>query len=151
MGIITAAILLIIGYVVITKVVGLAFRLVVPVVLIVILAGAGVFTDILPGDLSSPSRADHGQPYDQHRRMPEDEPRLGDLRLRDIADAAVAAAQSVLRGTLALLDRAADPRASEPSPPSSEFRRPPRSRYDEEMPPYDDSPSWNPDRPGRTY
>ncbi len=150
MGIITAAILLVIGYVVLTKVIGLAFRLVVPVVLIAILAGAGVFTDLLPSSRSGPYPAGRDQPYRPHP-VPEDGNRLGDIRLGDIADAVVAAAQSLLRGTLAFLDRAADPRASEQSAPDPDSRHRPRFRHDEGMPAYDDPQSWGPDRSGRTY
>ncbi|MXQ11485.1 hypothetical protein [Microvirga makkahensis] len=147
MGIITAAILLVIGYVVITKVVGLAFRLVVPVVLIAILAGAGIFTDLLPGDRSARYPADHDRPH----RMPADGGRWGDIRLGDIADAVIAAAQSFLHGTQSLLDRAAEPRVSEQPPPSSDFRHRPRTRYGEEMPAYDDPPSWDRGRSGQAY
>jgi len=150
MGIITAAILLVIGYVVITRAIGLAFRLVVPVVLIVILAGAGVFTDLLPSGRSSSDPADHAQPYGRSGPMPEDGGRLGDIRLGDIADTVFAAAQSLLRSTLAFLDRAADPRASEQAPPYPDSRHRTRNRYDE-MPAYDDPRSWGPDRSGRTY
>jgi hypothetical protein len=47
-GIIATAIVLIIGYVIVSRLVGLAFRLVVPLVLLIILGGAGVFSGLLP-------------------------------------------------------------------------------------------------------
>src|SRR5690349_12788114 len=47
-GIITTAIVLIVGYVIISRVIGLAFRFVVPLVLVAILAGAGVFSNLMP-------------------------------------------------------------------------------------------------------
>jgi hypothetical protein len=152
-GIITTAILLIVGYIIITKVIGLAFRLIVPVVLLVLFAGAGIFTDLLPGNDQNHHSADNYQPYDQDRRIPNSVNRLGDMSLRDIADAAVGAARSFLRNTLALLDRAADPEPPSQLPPYSASRDPSRDRFGEhQRPSYDESPSENSEpRPWRAY
>ena len=152
-GIITTAILLIVGYIIITKVIGLAFRLVVPVVLIMILAGAGVFADLLPNKGSGPQSADHSRPYNQDRRASEDVSRLGDMSLRDIADTALDAARSILRSTLALLDRTADPEPLKQLPPYSAARDPARDRFGEDQrPSYGDSHSEDAEpRPWRSY
>ena len=53
------------------------------------------------------SPADHFAPYGQAQHRPRG--KIGDLRLRDIADMAVDAVRSVLRGSLALLDGVSDP------------------------------------------
>ena len=74
-GIIATAFILIVGYVIVSKIVGLAFRLVVPLVLLVMLGGDGVFSGLAP----ERSPADQNAPYGD----------IGDLRLRDIADAAL--------------------------------------------------------------
>jgi hypothetical protein len=102
-GIIATAIVLIIGYVIVSRIVGLAFRLVVPLVLLVILGGAGVFSGLLP----ERAPADHYAPYGQAEHRPSGE--IGDLRLRDIADMAADAVRSVLRGSLAVLNGASEP------------------------------------------
>ena len=47
-GFITTAIILVVGYVILSKVIGLAFRLVIPLVLILVLGGAGALSDLLP-------------------------------------------------------------------------------------------------------
>ncbi|MDG2571223.1 hypothetical protein P7L87_27085, partial [Vibrio parahaemolyticus] len=47
-GFTATAIVLIIGYVIVSRIIGLAFRLVVPLVLLVILGGAGVFSNLIP-------------------------------------------------------------------------------------------------------
>jgi len=96
-GIIATAIVLIIGYVIVSRVIGLAFRLVVPLVLIVILGGAGVFSSLIPERVPDGS---YGQA--QHRSGSD----IGDLRLRDIANIAVDTIRSVLQGSLALLNGA---------------------------------------------
>lgn len=94
-GIIATAIVLIIGYVIVTRVIGLAFRLAVPLVLLVILGGAGVFSSLIPERAAD-------APYAQAQpRVGSD---IGDLRLRDIADVAVDAIRSVLQGGLAILN-----------------------------------------------
>jgi hypothetical protein len=101
--IIATAIVLIIGYVVVSRVVGLAFRLVIPVVLLVALGGAGVFSSLAP----ERSPADQYVPYGQAQHRPSDD--IGDLRLRDIADMAVDVVRSVLQGSLAVLNGASEP------------------------------------------
>ena len=80
-GIIATAIVLIIGYVIVSRIVGLAFRLVIPLVLLVILGGAGVFSDLMP----ERSPTDPYAPYGQVQHRPAD---ISDLRLRDITDMA---------------------------------------------------------------
>jgi hypothetical protein len=101
-GIIATAIVLIIGYVIVSRIVGLAFRLVIPLVLLVILGGAGVFSDLMP----ERSPADPYAPYGQVQHRPAD---ISDLRLRDVPDMAVDAVRSVLRGSLALLNGISEP------------------------------------------
>jgi hypothetical protein len=145
-GIITTGILLIVGYVVITRLIGLAFRLVVPVVLLLVLAGAGLFSGLLPDR----GHADLNQPPGYDRRIAEDSSRLGDLRLRDIADSVVDMTRSILRGTLAFLDSTADPQPPEPLHPYSGRGPMPRDRFGEV--PFDDEPQWDgPSRPRRVY
>ena len=102
-SIIATAIILIIGYVIASKIVGLAFRLVVPLVLLVVIGGAGAFSSLMP--VSSP--ADQYAPYGQAQHQPSGD--IGDLRLRDIAAMAVDAVRSVLRGSLAVLNSASEP------------------------------------------
>ncbi|MBA1156004.1 hypothetical protein [Microvirga mediterraneensis] len=94
-GFIATAIVLIIGYVIVSRIIGLAFRLVVPLVLLVILGGAGVFSNLIP------ERAPDVSGGQVQQRSASD---IGDLRLRDIADVAVDAVRSVLQGGLALLN-----------------------------------------------
>jgi hypothetical protein len=148
-AIITTAILMIVGYAIITRIIGLAFRLVVPVVLILILAGAGVFSGLAPGRAHH-DPADQSSPYGQDWRFPGDGSRLGDMRLGDIPGLVVDAVRSALRQTLALLDRAADPERTEPRPQDPEWRRPPRDRLVEDPFVSDDEPRWHPSpRPGR--
>lgn len=152
-GIITTAVLLIVGYVILTKVIGLAFRLVVPAVLIMVLAGAGIFSGLMPDHALDRYPADRAKPYGQDLHVAEEASRLGDVRLRDIADTVIEAARSILQSTLALLDRAADPGPAEQSPSYSEPRHPQRDRFGEPPhPSYDDPSSWAPSpRPGRVY
>jgi hypothetical protein len=102
-GIIATAVTLIIGYVVLSRIIGLAFRFVVPLVLLVALGGAGVFSGLIPE--RSPANQDN--PYAQAQHHPSGD--IGDLRLRDIADIAVDAVRSVLRGSLALLNGVIEP------------------------------------------
>jgi hypothetical protein len=102
-GIIATAIVLIIGYVIVSRIVGLAFRLVVPLVLLVILGGAGMFSNLMP--VHSP--ADPYTPHGQAQHRPDAS--IGDLRLRDISDMAVDAVRSVLQGGFALLDGWSEP------------------------------------------
>ncbi|WP_114945140.1 hypothetical protein [Microvirga calopogonii] len=94
-GIIATAIVLIIGYVVVTRVIGLAFRLVVPLALLAIVGGAGVFSSLIPERAPDVS---YGQ---AQQRVGSG---IGDLRLRDIADVAIDAIRSALQGSLALLN-----------------------------------------------
>ncbi|WP_201842984.1 hypothetical protein [Microvirga zambiensis] len=102
-GIVTTAIVLIIGYVIVSRIVGLAFRLAVPLVLLVILGGAGVLSNLMP--VRSP--AEVNAPYEQARHRSGAD--IGDLRLRDIADIAVDTIRSMLQGSLALLNGIAEP------------------------------------------
>jgi hypothetical protein len=60
-GIIATAIVLIVGYVIVSRIVGLTFRLVVPLVLLVVLGGAGAFSGLMP----ERSPADQYAPYDR--------------------------------------------------------------------------------------
>ena len=124
-GIIATAIVLIIGYVIVSRLVGLAFRLVVPLVLLIILGGAGVFSGLMP---ERPPADSYGQV--QHRSETD----IGDLRLRDIAEMAVDTIRSVLQGSLALLNGVSEPEPRrEPRWPDE----PQRMRRDE---PYEGSP-----------
>ncbi|MBM1174302.1 hypothetical protein [Microvirga arabica] len=97
-SVIVTAIALVIGYIIVSKIVGLAFRLVVPLVLLVILGGAGVFSGLMP----ERSPADQYTPYGQAQHRPSGD--VGTPRLRDIADMAADAVRSVLRGSLAVLN-----------------------------------------------
>ncbi|WP_114186997.1 hypothetical protein [Microvirga aerophila] len=126
-GIITTAIILIVGYVIITRVIGLAFRFLVPLVLIAVLAGAGVFSGLMP---NGPERH---TPYSQaQHRSGDDAGGLGDLRLRDVADMAVAAVRDFLLGGLALLNRIADQEPPGQARSLEEDARLPRARPPEE-------------------
>jgi hypothetical protein len=102
-GIIATAIVLIIGYVIVSRLVGLAFRLMIPLVLLIILGGAGVFSGLMPERPPADSYAPYGQA--QHRSEAD----IGDLRLRDVADIAVDTIRSVLQGSLALLNGVSEP------------------------------------------
>jgi hypothetical protein len=119
-GFITTAIILVVGYVILSKVIGLAFRLVIPVVLILVLGGAGALSGL------QPDRAPERYPEDQsvpHTRAQEHPGDIGDLRLRNLADMAVGAARSVLHGILALLDGTAG-HGAEPEPRWVDQRQP---------------------------
>jgi hypothetical protein len=102
-GVIATAIVLIIGYVIVSRIMSLAFRLVIPLVLLVILGGAGAFS----GLISDRSPTDQYTPYRQAQHRPSGD--VGDLRLRDIADMAADAVRSMLRGGLALLNGLSEP------------------------------------------
>ncbi|WP_201864016.1 hypothetical protein [Microvirga soli] len=117
-GVIATAIVLIIGYVIVSRIMSLAFRLVIPLVLLVILGGAGAFSGLMP----KRSPADQYAPYGQAQHRPGD---IGDLRLRDIADMAADAVGSVLQAGLALLNGMLEPE------PSREPDGPHRSRRGE--------------------
>jgi hypothetical protein len=106
-GIIATAIVLIIGYVIVSRIIGLAFRLIVPLVLLVILGGAGVFSGLMP----ERAPADQYARYAQAQHRPSGD--IGDLRLRDIADMAADAVRSVLQAGLAFLNGVHEP---EPTP-----------------------------------
>ena len=97
------AIVLVIGYIIVSRIVGLAFRLVVPLVLLVILGGAGMFSGLMP----ERSPADQYTPYGQAQHRSSGD--VGDPRLRDIADMAADAVRSVLQGGLALLNGLSEP------------------------------------------
>jgi hypothetical protein len=108
-GIVATAIVLIIGYIIVSKIVGLAFRFVVPLVLLVLLGGAGVISGLMPERSGTDLHAPYGEA--QHRSAAD----IGDLRVRDVADMAVDAVRSVLRGSLALLNGISEPkRGQEP-------------------------------------
>lgn len=102
-GIITTVIVLIIGYVIVSRIVGLAVRLVAPLVLLVILGGAGLFSGLIPDR----SPATLYAPYEQAQHRPDAD--LSDMRLRDIADLALDAVRSVLQSGLALLNGLSEP------------------------------------------
>jgi hypothetical protein len=106
-GLIATAIVLIIGYVIVSRIVGWAFRLVIPVVLLLILGGAGVFSGLMP----ERAPADQYAPYGQAQHRPSGD--IGDLRLRDIPDMAADAVRSVLQAGLTLLNGVLEP---EPRP-----------------------------------
>jgi hypothetical protein len=129
-GIIATAIVLIIGYVIVSRVIGLAFRLVVPLVLLVILGGVGVFSSLIP------ERAPDGSYGQAHHHLGSD---IGDLRLRDITDAAVDTIRSVLQGSLAFLNGVRGDIEPEP-------RREPHSSDDQQRirryEPYEDRPDF---------
>jgi hypothetical protein len=102
-GVIATAIVLIIGYVIVSRIVGLALRLIVPLVLLVILGGAGVFSGLVP----ERSPADQYTPNGQVQHRSSDD--IGDLRLRDLTDMATDAVRSLVRGSLALLNGLSEP------------------------------------------
>jgi hypothetical protein len=129
-GIIATAIVLIIGYVIVSRLVGLAFRLVVPLVLLIILGGAGVFSGLMPERPPADAYAPYGQA--QHRSGAD----IGELRLRDIAEMAVDTIRSVLQGSLALLNGVSEP---EPRREPRWLDEPQRMRRDE---PYEGSPGF---------
>lgn len=119
-GFITTAIILVVGYVIFSKVIGLAFRLVIPVGLILVLGGAGALSGLLPD--RAPERYPEAQsmPNSRAQEHPGD---IGDLRLRDLADMAVGAARSVLQGMLALLNGTAG-HGAKPEPRWVDQRQP---------------------------
>jgi hypothetical protein len=119
-GFITTAIILVVGYVILSKVIGLAFRLVIPVVMILVLGGAGALSGLLPDRAPERYPADQSMPYTRAQERPGD---IGDLRLRDLADMAVGAARSVLQGMLALLDGTAG-HGAKPEPRWVDQRQP---------------------------
>ncbi|UVF17795.1 hypothetical protein HPT29_014800 [Microvirga terrae] len=134
-GIVATAIVLIIGYVIVSRIVGLAFRFVVPMVILVLLGGAGVFSGLMP----ERSAADPYGPYAEAQHRPA---AIGDLRLRDIADMAVDAVRSVLQGSLALLNGISDPE------PGREPRWPDEREHTRRGEPYGPQPGFT-DDPGR--
>ncbi|MBB3020869.1 hypothetical protein FHR70_003957 [Microvirga lupini] len=134
-GIVATVIVLIIGYVIVSRIVGLAFRVVVPLAVLVLLGGAGVVSGLMP----ERSVAEPYAPYGEAQHRPSAD--IGDLRLHDIADMAVDAVRSVLRGSLALLNGISEPepereprwpeepqhtRRGEPYGPQSDFTGDPR-------------------------
>ena len=143
-GFISTAIILVVGYVILSKVIGLAFRLVIPVVLILILGGAGALSGLLPD--RAPERYSDNQsvPYNRAQEHPGD---IGDLRLRDLADMAVGAARSVLQGMLALLDGTAG-HGAKPEPRWVDQRQPRHGGVHEDPPNFDDVPHHGGGRQG---
>jgi hypothetical protein len=139
-GIITTAIILIVGYVIISRMIGLAFRLVIPLVLIMILGGAGVFSGLVS------DHAPYGQPP---HSLDTDNRNFDDLRLRDITTMATDIARTALRGLLVVLDKASG------SEPEMRSRLPDETRHiprDGQADFYGPAPSWNPpSRNERTY
>jgi hypothetical protein len=129
-GIIATAVVLIIAYIIVSRIVGLAFRLVVPLVLLVFLGGAGVFSGLMP----ERSPADPYTSYDQDQHRPDAD--IGDLRLRDIGDTAVDTVRSVLQGSLALLHGISKPE------PRREPRWPDEPQHTRRGGPYEDSPDF---------
>jgi hypothetical protein len=117
--------------------VGLAFRLVVPLVLIVVHGGAGVFSGLMPDRFSADEYSPSERP--QHRSSGD----IGDLRLRDLGDLAVSAVRSVLQGGLALLNGVAEP---EPRRQEHWLDEPRRTHHGE---PYEASPEFGDDRAQR--
>lgn len=148
-GIITTAALLIIGYLAVTRIVGLAFRFVVPVVLIAILVAAGLFSAGISDRAPGGSIADPYRPYGRDGAY---DGGLGDVRLGEIPEIVVDAVRSALRGTLALLDGARD---TEPAGPSSRYPEPRRFQHDrfgEDPPAVDRDGMWESSpRSGRAY
>jgi hypothetical protein len=142
-GIVATAIVLIIGYVIVSRIVGLAFRLVIALVLLLILGGAGIFSGLMP-ERSPP---DQYTPYGQAQHRPRSD--IGDLRLRDVADMAVDAARSLLQGNLSLLNGVSEP---EPKREPRWSDAPHHSHRDEPygaLPEFDHDPHENGARRGR--
>jgi hypothetical protein len=131
-GFITTAIILVVGYVILSKVIGFAFRLVIPVVLILVLGGAGALSGLFPQRYPD----NQSVPYTRAQEHPGD---IGDLRLRDLADMAVGAARSVLQGMLALLDGTAG-YGAEPEPRWVDQRQPRHGGVYEAPSDFDDVP-----------
>lgn len=132
-SIIATAIVLIIGYVIVSRIVGLALRLVIPLVLLVILGGAGVFSHLTLERSPADQYAPYGQA--QHRSSGD----IGDLRLRDLPDMAVDAVRSVLRGSLALLNSITEPE------PRREPRWPDEPQHTRRGDPYEAPPEFGQD------
>jgi hypothetical protein len=133
-GIVATAIVLIIGYIIVSRIVGLAFRLVVPLVLVVLLGGAGVVSGLMPERFAADDPyAPDGEA--QHRPAAD----IGDLRLRDVADMAVDAVRFVLRGSLGLLNGLSDPE------PGREPRWPEEPEPTRHRRPYEPQPGFTDD------
>ncbi len=135
-GFISTAISLVVGYVILSRVIGLAFRLVIPVVLILVMGGAGALSGLLPDRAPERHPADHSIPYTRAQERPSD---IGDLRLRDLADMVVGAARSVLQGMLALLDGTAG-HGVKPEPRWVDPRQPRHGEVYEAPSDFDDAP-----------
>jgi hypothetical protein len=132
-GIVTTAIILIIGYMIVSRLVGFAFRFALPLALIVLLGGAGVFSGLMPERAQEFDPADRNASYgpSQHHRSGSD---IGDLRLRELADMAVRAVRSVLQGSLALFNGISESEPSRAPYGSIEPRHPSRGEYREARP-----------------
>jgi hypothetical protein len=132
-GIIATAVVLIIAYIIVSRIVGLAFRFVVPLVLLVLLGGAGVFSGLMP----ERSPADPYASYEQDQHRPDAD--IVDLRLRDIGDMAVDTVRSVLQGSLAHLNGISE------LEPRREPRWPDELQHTRRGGPYEDSPDFSDD------
>jgi hypothetical protein len=141
-GIITTAIVLIVGYVIISRIIGLAFRLIVPLVLIAIPAGTGLFSGFMPDRAPERYPVDQGAPYGQARLPPEaDSGGVGDIRLREVADLAVDAVRLVLQRSLAFLNGVSNAESGMHSRPPADPRNTPRGQpHQVPFDFYDDSP-----------
>lgn len=104
----------------------------VPLVLLITLGGAGVFSSLMPERRPADPYASYGQA--QHRT----DANIGDLRLRDIADIAVDTIPSMLQGSLALLNGVSEP-GREPRWPDEPQRTRPDELY-ESSPNFADDP-----------
>ncbi len=133
---ITTAIILVVGYVLLSKVIGFAFRLVIPVVLILVLGGAGALSGLIPDRAPERYPEDQSMPYTRAQEHPSD---IGDLRLRDLAEMAVGAARSVLQGMLSLLDGTAG-HGAKPEPRWVDPRQPRHGEVYEAPSDFDDVP-----------
>ena len=83
------------------------------------------------------SPTDQYTPYGQAQHHPSGG--IGDLRLRDIADMAVDAVRSLLRGSLALLNSIPEPE------PTRDSRRPDEPQHNRQVEPYEAPPEFGQD------
>jgi hypothetical protein len=80
---------MILGYVILSKVIRPAFRLVIPVILILVLGSAGALSSVRPDHAPERYPVNQSMPHDQVQHRSGN---IGDLRLCDFADVAVDAA-----------------------------------------------------------
>lgn len=137
-GIITTAILLIIGYVVVTKVIGLALRVAVPLILILALGSAGALSSLMPDRDLERHPVDTPLPYERTQHLHAND--IGDLSLRDIVGMVVDGARPALQGALTLLDSLSEPepgrspsRDDRPARPEQEDTHPAPSYFDDDL------------------